>query len=953
MSLMKGRLYFCISVLLYLNVSIVSSYAQSLTSPFIIKRYTSFDGLPHNYILNLSQDNHGYLWVGTAYGLCKFDGVNFSAVNIKNGNKNIIATAGHEMPDGKIWIWTKTGSEYLFDGKRLLPVPDSLHHLSGARGFDGTVYWDWGQGEKYLGKLQTAKGWYYNYRNEIIFVDNNGDTLKIDQAIVPSIFMRIIGFADHRLYFYTDRGIYAYVNKEVKPLYQKQINGKLIYSCYRDSRKRFWIGTRKDGVYISKPGEEATLDYHIELANNLISGFYEDREGNMWIAAAEGLIKVQDILYEKFPKEEYPFLQDVNLVSRSENEEVLFFSERNGLIKRTKNKFIYTADNPFKGQLIDAICYDKAGRAWCVSRQSRLLMYDGTNFFDLSQKMKKNSRDLSIDITYDEYRKKIWITSDSLSAGDEQDFSIFKSTDNRIVKKPTRITALSGGKLIVATAANELFLIDSSDNITSLKTSNFFSPENILNFYTDSAGDLFLSSVEAGLIQCRLIKNDSLAVINRFNTASGLNNNFILSVAFDKQNRLWISTMAGIAVIDYKNNNSTGTQLVYQFGLKDGLPEFGIGYDRLACDANGDMWYTTLYSVSKFDVKKIRISDIPPPVTIENVSLNMKETDWNRYTDSQTTFRLPVNPVMKYYENTITISFKAATMTSAENIQYSYLLSGINNYWSNSSKSNTITFAKLKAGTYTFFVRARRNSMNWSTPALFSFTILKPYWQQWWFTALIILAAFGIIYWIYRIRISQLNKEKKIRDQIASDLHDDLGSTLNSVKVYANVAVIEKDNRQYLEKINENTQEAISSLRDIIWILDEKKDSVEHLFTRISQFALPLCNANHIQFVLQVDTAIYNNLLEREEKRNLFMIIKEVINNSIKYADCKTISLSASRKKNKMEIQITDDGKGYNNDKINEGHGIKNIYRRSSEIHYRVKIDSANGKGTSVILEKI
>ena len=941
------------AIIVVLNIFVfsIALKAQTLSTPFIIKKYTSYDGLPHNYVLNLSQDEYGYLWVGTAYGLCRFDGENFSPININDGNKNIIATAGYQMADGKIWIWPKTGIEFLYDGKKLLPVPDSLHKkIHSTDGFEGTIYWS--DGGKYLNKLETKNGWFYNYANEIFFVDKHQDTLKIDQSIVTSAFMRIIGFADGQLYFSTDHGLYAWDTKTVKPLFQKQILGKPIYGCHRDSKKRFWIGTRNEGVYISKPGEENLLNYHIDLANNLIAGFYEDNEGNMWIAGYEGLIKVQDIKYENFSKNDYPFLWDINMVTKGKNEDFFLFSETNGLIRRRNDKFIFSENNLFKGQLIDALCYDKAGQVWCVSRQNRLLLYDGKDSRDLTEKMFPNSRDIYIDITFDEFRNKIWITSDSLSVGDENGFSIFKSSDNRIIKNPSRIIAMPGGKIIVATDANELLLIDSTNQIKNLNTSGLFVPENIQNFYKDSTGYFFISSVEAGLIQCRLIKNDSLVIINRFNTGNGLKNNFVNSVSFDKQNRMWVSTMGGIAVIDYKRNNAAETQLVYYFGMNDGLPEF-TGYRHLACDVEGNMWYTTLYSVSKFPVNKTQFYHDPPVVNIEDITLNMKETDWSKYSDSLTTFHLPVNPVMQYNENTITISFKAATMTNAENVQYSYLLSGINNYWSNNSKSHTITFAKMNPGNYTFFVRACTSSMNWGNPAMFSFTIRKPYWQQGWFTALIILFSAGIIYGIYRIRISQLNKEKQIRDQIASDLHDDLGSTLNSVKVYANIAAIEKDNKQYLEKINENTQEAIRSLRDIIWVLDEKKDTLEHLLNRISQFAVPLCDAHHIQFSLQIDKAIYNNLLGREEKRNLFMIIKETINNSIKYAECNTISLSMTEEKKKLLIQISDDGKGYISDTLNDGHGIKNILRRSSEIHYMAKIDSVNGKGTIVSLKKI
>lgn len=937
-------------IIVFLNIIAltIELKAQTLSTPFIIKKYTSYDGLPHNYILNLRQDDHGYLWVGTAYGLCRFDGDKFFPFNIKNGNKNIIATAGNMLADGRMWIWPQSGPEFLFDGKKINPVPDSLHQDSYTGSFEGILYW--GYGMEYLWKLKTKTGWYYNYKNKIIFVGGKSDSLVLNQDDITSDFMRIVGFSGDKLYFQTDHGLYTWDNKNVRPLFQKQILGKSIYSCYRDSKKRFWIGTRKEGIYVSKPGEENVLDYHIPLINNLISGFFEDKEGNMWIAAAEGLIKVQDIQFEKFSKDNFPFLWDINSVSKGMNEDFYVLSETYGLIRRTKDKFIYSANNLFKGQLIDALCHDKKGRIWCVSRQRRLLMYDGKDYFDLTDKMPSYTGDVALDITYDKIRNKIWITGDSLSIGDENGFTSFKASNKKVIKKPHHFISLGSGKIIVSTITNELLLIDNANNIHNLNVSGLFTPENIENFFIDSTVTFFISSVGEGLIQCQIINNDSLLILNRFNTENSLKNNFIISIAFDKKSRLWVSDFAGISVIDYKK--TAVTPMVYHFGQTDGLPEF-VWNGHLACDEEGNIWYSTLYSLSKFPANTMQFFYKPPPVSIENVNINLKETDWSNYSDSLSPiFRLPLHPVLKHFENTVTFSFKAASMINNGDYQYSYMLKGLNNEWSLASPNTSLTFTKLKPGAYTFFVKAKRSNSDWSEPASFTFTILQAWWQQWWFILLVVLICAGIIYFIYRVRINQLNREKQIRDQIASDLHDDLGSTLNSVKVYANVAALEKDNKQYLSKIQETIQEAISSVRDIIWVLDEKKDTIDHLVTRVNHYAAPLCIVNQSRFILEIEESIRNLVLHREEKRNLYMIIKESINNSIKYAGCKMISLKINDANKKLIIEIADDGKGYDPASSNGGHGINNILKRSSEIHYKAKIDSLYGRGTTIRLEK-
>lgn len=925
--------------------------AQELSSPFIIKVYTAQDGLPHNYVLNINQDSKGYLWVGTAYGLCKFDGVSFSPVNIK-GEKNIVPTAGSILPDGKIWIWSREGEEVLYDGKQFLAAPDSLHKGRSQPGFDQNTTWDWQLPRTCLGRLETPAGRFLNYFNDIVYEKRKGDSIRVSRAENPGYFTSIMGYTDQQLYYYTDQGLYAWSEKKLKPLFEKQLAGKRIYSCYRDSKKRFWIGTRSDGVYISKPGEEYRLDYHIRLGHNLISGFFEDKEGNIWIGGIEGLIKVQDIKYEKYDREKYPFLWDVNLVSYTKNNEILIFSETYGVIRKSKERFILPENNLFKHQLIDALCYDSTGKAWCASRQGRLLTYDGRNSADLTSLMKKNtSEELYLDIAYDEFRNKIWIISDSLTYGNEKGFSVFCSPDKSVIRHPAKLMALPDGRLLVATLTNDLFLIDRTDRIQKLNTGGLLIPKNILYFYLDPAGDILISVIEKGLIKCRLDKNGNLVVIKKYNTENSLKNNFVLSVAFDKQNRMWVSTMAGISIIDIKTEFAIGASPVWQIGIQDGLPEFRIGYDRLACDEEGNMWYTNLYTVSKFKVNEMNFPDHAPQISIEKVQINLKETDWSQYYDSLSpVFRLPDNPVLKHFENTITLSFNAVSMIYNGEYQYSYLLQGLNNNWSAGSPNNSLTFSKLKPGEYTFFVRARTSNMSWSTPAKFKFTILKPFWQQWWFRILVIMALIGIMYGIYKMRIRQIQKVLEVRKRIAGDLHDDLGSTLNSVKVYANLAALEKENVSHLEKVKESSQEAIAGLRDIIWVLDDKKDTLDHVLNRIRQFAEPLCTAAHIQFRQEITDIPAEHKLGKEEKRNLYMILKESVNNSIKYAGCKNISLNATLKNRSMEIVIADDGIGFEAGSVNYGNGLKNIQSRVKEIGYTVIIDSVKGKGTTITL---
>jgi len=267
---------------------------------------------------------------------------------------------------------------------------------------------------------------------------------------------------------------------------------------------------------------------------------------------------------------------------------------------------------------------------------------------------------------------------------------------------------------------------------------------------------------------------------------------------------------------------------------------------------------------------------------------------------------------------------------------------------------NKLVLTGVPTGLYHLEARISNENNYYNNSETIVFEILPEWYQTWWFRTLLSLLAMAIIYFIYRVRINQIKKEQQIRSKLASDLHDDLGSTMNSVKVYANLAIMEKQQEdKYLFKIKESTQDAIAGIRDIIWVLDDSKDSIEHLFSRINLFAAPLCEANNIQYKYEIADNARDYKLGQEERRNLYMILKEAVNNAIKYADAKKITINITIDKGNPVIEIKDDGKGFDITKTTEGNGLKNINRRIKEIKYQLYIQSAPSKGTAILFQKI
>jgi signal transduction histidine kinase len=94
------------------------------------------------------------------------------------------------------------------------------------------------------------------------------------------------------------------------------------------------------------------------------------------------------------------------------------------------------------------------------------------------------------------------------------------------------------------------------------------------------------------------------------------------------------------------------------------------------------------------------------------------------------------------------------------------------------------------------------------------------------------------------------------------------------------------------------------------------------------------------------------NVLTKTEKRNLLLIAKEAINNSIKYSDCRNITVECKEVNSRVSFIIRDDGKGFDSQQPSSGNGLRNIAERASQIHYRCKIASAPGEGVQILLVK-
>ena len=277
-------------------------------------------------------------------------------------------------------------------------------------------------------------------------------------------------------------------------------------------------------------------------------------------------------------------------------------------------------------------------------------------------------------------------------------------------------------------------------------------------------------------------------------------------------------------------------------------------------------------------------------------------------------------------------------------------MEGFNDKWIDVGSRGYASFTNLDPGKYVFHVKASNNDRVWNeTGSSITLIITPPFWKTWWFIFLCIISAAYVLYLFYRNRINQLLQLQNIRNKIASDLHDDVGSTLSSIALFSEVAQHQsKDVLPMLQSINESSRKMLDAMADIVWTINPENDNFEKIILRMKSFAYELLGAKKIDFEFEADDNVSTLKLPMDVRKNLYLIFKEATNNMVKYAEADKASFSISGNKEKLTMFIRDNGKGFDLSKNSQGNGLKNMKRRATEIGGNLLIESETGIGTTI-----
>jgi signal transduction histidine kinase len=293
-----------------------------------------------------------------------------------------------------------------------------------------------------------------------------------------------------------------------------------------------------------------------------------------------------------------------------------------------------------------------------------------------------------------------------------------------------------------------------------------------------------------------------------------------------------------------------------------------------------------------------------------------------------------------------------------DSTKYFFRIKELNANWTQSLYPSA-HYQNLKGGKYTFQIFAKYKNISPKT-ATISVEVKESFWQKSWFLPAAILyglliVGFGIyLFFLYDFR--QKLKLQHIRNQIASDLHDEVGSNLNSIAIF--VELLRKKIKlgstellPILNKIADSSEETVLLMQDTVWAINPVNDSNEKLFEKMRSFGVEMLSAKGIPFDFVNEIDVKKDIFSMEQRRNLYLIYKEAINNIAKHAQATKASCQISTHQSTTKISITDNGRGFDLTKTFEGNGLKNFKIRSQEDDLKVFISSELQKGTTILIQ--
>lgn len=851
-------------------VPILLTLPRTQAQHFYIQKYTVNEGLVDSYVLNIFQDSQGFLWIGTAAGLSRFDGKEFVNYGYEAGLPDLRVDAIFEDANRRLWVGTRRGIAEI-RGRRCInyPLGDGLkpnfvfrikaspEHKPWAFTDKGLYCFDdgkWNKVRLYPGMddhhcrdiAQTREGMFINYGDLLVLRTREGVYKVLGRCPQDIPYFNAFKKYQDSLYLSLPHGICSVHSGGDSPVFEKVLQNKEVGFFFRDREGRFWINTEGAGLLISSPGSLNQITDTLPIPYQLVSDIYEDREGNIWIACYNGLLKVRDVNYKEFKS---PLLNGVQNMVRTGDSRLLATTAR-GLLEYKDGEFV--THSLFDKGLTDAWCMDSKGRTWLMMRGSGVFIFDGSRLQEVpTAATYPNGTNRSIDFNWRD--GKIYLAADTLLlSGDETGLRVFHEPGTgRTIASPRAVKCLGNGNVLVWTADNRYLMIDNGGMIRSVTGAiNIHQMSQRIKFYTEPSG------------KCWIIYGGGMALYHwngqqypvkelQLTSRENLPGDGVNDITMDEDHRLWAITNAGVVVIE-PGSKAEDRPVVHRLSEEAGIFSDQWAHIGLLNDPAGFIWIYFPDRIIRLDPRQLQFNRQPPPVTIEDVQLTREAVSWSSWSDSLYGYRqLPHQISLPYYLNSLIISYRAPCFNSASGVEYSYQLEGA---WSQPTRSNSVTFVKLSPGEYHFRVRARKSNTDWSAPAEFVFTIGKPYWETWLFRAVCLLLILTTIAALFWLRLRRIQRKAMIREQVRELELKALRAQMNPHFIYNALNSIQalvlddypEKATMYISKFSRVLRQVLNHSERSVISLREELEALE-LYLQLEQLRLHVNLQYHIK----------------------------------------------------------------------------------------------------------
>jgi ligand-binding sensor domain-containing protein/two-component sensor histidine kinase len=455
----------------------------------------------------------------------------------------------------------------------------------------------------------------------------------------------------------------------------------------------------------------------------------------------------------------------------------------------------------------------------------------------------------------------------------------------------------------------------------------------ILNMHLDQSDRLWLASERGGLIRVDDPGGERPTFVSH-TTANGLSSNSLAIIAEDREGHLYVGGGHGLDRFDPE------TGRVRHFTVADGLTTgtMKAGFR----DRHGVLWFGTTAGLARLE-PSLDVSAGPPPILING----LRVSGIPQVVSARGELEMSIGD-LAHNEKQLEIDFVGLGFGAGEVLGYQYRLDGADTDWGAVSQGRTVTYASLGPGRYTFLVRAvNADGITSLEPASIAFRILPPFWQRWWFIALLALAIGGAVQMAFQYRLARLLEVANMRTHIATDLHDDIGANLTRIALLSEVARRTEDDGA-LASIARIARESVTSMSDIVWAINPKRESVLDLTRRMRQHADELFTLRGIDLRFETPAGGAGLKLGLDVRRDLLLIFKEAVNNAARHSSCSAVDIGLRVERSQLVLSVTDNGVGFDPSAADEGHGLTSMRRRAARIKAAFEITSGPTGGTSV-----